>query len=91
MNSTSPALPEEATMNSTASSAKTRLRRMARRHDEAPRQPSRFDSRDSTLVLVQSCSVPKAIEFFLNPPSDLPAAGSKLVETLEVGGALGRR
>jgi hypothetical protein len=43
MNSTSPALPEEATMNSTASSAKTRLRRMARRHDEAPRQPSRFD------------------------------------------------
>jgi hypothetical protein len=35
-------------------------------------------------VLVQSCSVPKAIEFFLDPPSDLPPAGSKLVETLEV-------
>jgi hypothetical protein len=48
-------------------------------------------SRDSTLVLVQSCSVPKAIEFFLDAPSDLPPAGSKLVETLEVGGALGRR
>ena len=46
-------------------------------------------SRDSTLVLVQSCSVPKAIEFFLDAPSDLPPAGSKLVETLEVGGALG--
>ena len=46
-------------------------------------------SRDSTRVLVQSCSVPKAIEFFLDPPSDQPPAGSKLVETLEVGGALG--
>src|SRR5687767_14495333 len=48
-------------------------------------------SRHSTLVLVQSCSVPKVIEFFLDPPSELPPAGSKLVETLEVGGALGRR
>jgi hypothetical protein len=31
-------------------------------------------------VLVQSGSVPKAIEFFLDPPADVPRARSKLVE-----------
>jgi len=44
-----------------------------------------------TLALVQSCIVPKAIEFFLDTPADVPRARSKLVETLEVGSALGRR
>jgi hypothetical protein len=46
---------------------------------------------DSTLVLVQGCSVPKTIEFVLNSQADVPPAGSKLVETLEVGGAFGGR
>jgi hypothetical protein len=43
------------------------------------------------LVLVQSDSVPKTIEFFLDRPADVPPARSKLIETLEVDGALGRR
>jgi hypothetical protein len=41
------------------------------------------------VVFVQSGRVPKAIEFFLDPPADVPRARSKFVETLEVGGALG--
>ena len=44
-----------------------------------------------TLVLVQSGSIPKAIEFVVNPPADVPPARSELVETLEVVGALGKR
>ena len=57
--------------------------------------PHQFRNRQNepsfTLVLVQSGSIPMAIEFFLNPPADVPPAGSKLVETLEVSGALGKR
>src|SRR5689334_3995241 len=60
-------------------------------------QPLHFDylvrqnSSSFTLVLVHIGSIPKAIEFFLDTPADIPRAPSKLVETLEVGGALGRR
>ena len=41
-----------------------------------------------TLVLVESGSVPKAIEFV---PADVPRARPKLVETIEIGRTLGRR
>ena len=58
----------------------------------APHQlRDRQNERSFTLLLVRSGSVPKAIEFFLDRPADVPTARSKLVETLEVVGALGRR
>jgi hypothetical protein len=44
-----------------------------------------------TLSRVQIGSIPKAIEFFLDTPADIPCARSKLVETIEVGGAPGWR
>ncbi len=44
-----------------------------------------------TLVTIEIGTAPKAIEFVLNPPADVPPARSKLVETLEVFGALGKR
>jgi hypothetical protein len=47
-----------------------------------------FNSGSHSLVLVQSGSIPKAIEFVVNAPTDVPPARSKLVETLEVVGAL---
>jgi hypothetical protein len=44
-----------------------------------------------TLLLVQRGSIPKAVEFVLNTPADVPRAQSKLVKTREIGGTLGRR